>query len=140
MHSSTRRAYDMSCTPCVQCAADDAWNDTAIAALMQRFDVFLNLHKDASAARPVTFRNAILLSEGKLVFSERAYVKDEAEYDGMMVFSDEIVSDYHRLVDNVDVAMQFLRLSSAKFPARFAPTELFRRAGIYKDWGLAELT
>ena len=97
---------------------------------MQHFDVFLNLHKDAYAARPVTFRNAVLLSEGKLIVSERAYAKDETEYDGMILFSDDIVSDYHRLVDDVDVATQFLRRASEKFPARFAPVELFRRAGI----------
>ena len=107
---------------------------------MQHFDVFLNLHKDAYAARPVTFRNAVLLSEGKLIVSERAYAKDETEYDGMILFSDDIVSDYHRLVDDVDVATQFLRRASEKFPARFAPVELFRRAGIYEDWGLIEHT
>ena len=54
---------------------------------MQHFDVFLNLHKDAYAARPVTFRNAVLLSEGKLIVSERAYAKDETEYDGMILCS-----------------------------------------------------
>ena len=126
--------------PPVQCLADNAWNNTAFAALMQRFDVFLNLHKDAKAARPVTFRNAVLLGEGKLVVSERAYAKDETEYNGMIVFSDDIVSDYHRLVDDVDVGTQFLRRSSARFPARFAPVELFRRAGIYRDWGFTEQT
>ena len=144
-HTSEQGEHQRICpryelTRPVPCPADNAWNNTAIAALMQHFDVFLNLHKDAYAARPVTFRNAVLLSEGKLIVSERAYAKDETEYDGMILFSDDIVSDYHRLVDDVDVATQFLRRASEKFPARFAPVELFRRAGIYKDWGLIEHT
>ena len=144
-HTSEQGEHQRICPGCelmspVLCLADNAWNNTAIAALMQRFDIFLNLHKDVYAARPVTFRNAVLLTEGKLIVSERAYAKDETEYEGMILFSDDIVSDYHRLVDDVDVATQFLRRSSEKFPARFAPVELFRRAGIYSDWGLIEHT
>ena len=126
-------------------AADEAWNDTALAALLQRYDVFVNLHKDrrtrsGRAAALESFRNSLLLSARKLVISERAHARDESEYDGMVVFSDDIASDYYRLVDDMhagSVARMLIR-SSAKFRERFAPVELFRRAGIYHAWGLKE--
>jgi hypothetical protein len=119
--------------------ADEAWNDTAFAMLLQTHDIFVNLHKDKTAAKPVTFRNALLLSENKLVISERAHARDEAEYDGMVIFSNDIIHDYHRLADDARVATRTMQLSSTRFRARFAPAELFRRAGVYQDWALREL-
>jgi hypothetical protein len=116
--------------------ADDVWNESAFDALMGTSEVFLNLHKLCRKRHPVTFRNAVLLNAQKLIVSERAHCRDEAEYEGMIHFADfdALPALYERLVASDWRSAQ--RLAHERFATRFAPEALFRRAAIYRDWGL----
>ena len=54
-------------------------------------DIFVNLHKGCGQAHnPITWRNAKLLNSQKMIISERAHPKDETEYDGMMLWAENM--------------------------------------------------
>ena len=103
---------------------------------MGSHEVFLNLHKFCGERHPVTFRNAVLLNEGKLLLSERAHCQDELEYDGMISFHDvgSLPSAYEAILASDWRTTQ--AAARRRFASRFAPPALFRRAAIYRDWNL----
>ena len=110
------------------------WNESALAAVLGRYDIYLNVHKNCASGGPVTFRNALLLSAGKLILSDRAHPRDEAEFAGMVQFVPlaDIGAAYRRLRTH-DVRAERQR-AHALFQERFQPRDIFQRAGIYRDW------
>jgi len=122
-----------------------AFDDASFQRLLRQHAVWLNLHKGCGDAHnPVTFRVAKALLLGRLVLSERAHAKDEAEYAGLGIsFHDNVsgiaaaydraVRDYNRAgVPTLAAAEQRI----AAFRQRFDPRRIFERANIYADWGL----
>ena len=113
------------------------WTDAGLAALLRQYDCFLNVHKNCERGHaPVTFRHALLLSAGKLLLSERAYPRDEAEYEGMVTFvdRDHIPREYRRLLARRAAWRADAARAYARFRRGFSPARLFARAGIFREW------
>ena len=113
------------------------WNDSALMRVFERYDLYLNLHKRCAPGGPVTFRHALLLSAGKLVLSDRAHPRDEAEYAGMVRFVPQarLAEEYRAMVLGSDYRAE-QRRAHERFRTRFQPEAIFHRAGVYRDWGL----
>ena len=115
----------------------EVWNESAFDGLMRSHDVYLNLHKECASGGPITFRVPLLLGRGKLILSARAYAADEAEYDGMVFFleQDRLAPTYAALVRSANI--DALRWEAhRRFAERFAPREIFRRAAVFREWGV----
>ena len=106
---------------------------------MDRYDLFVNLHKGCGRRMPVTFRNAVLLNAAKLIVSDRCHPRDEGMYAGLMHFTDlpDIPQHYRALLE-LNRTEHKLRVYTA-FSKRFAPLLLFEEAGILRDWDLQRL-
>lgn len=115
----------------------DVWNASAFAELASSAQLFLNLHKHCGSRHPVTFRNSVLLNAHKSILSERAHCRDEREYRGMITFSSirDLPATYQNLLRSDWRATQ--RAAYRSFAQRFAPSALFQRAGVYRDWAIA---
>ncbi len=112
------------------------WNESAFGEMLSKHDLFVNLHKGCRTGDPVTFRVPVLLNEGKLILSDRAYSHDEDEFKGMVLFAGVgRLADAYRALRATDTA-PLQRHAARLFAARFAPRETFRRAGLYEEWGL----
>ena len=105
--------------------------------------MWLNLHKGCGDTHnPVTFRVAKALLAGRLILSERAHAKDEAEHAGLGIsFHDNmsaIAAAYERLVRDYNragvTALTAAEQRVATFRQRFDPRRIFERANIYADW------
>ena len=123
-----------------------AFDDASFRALLGAHAVWLNLHKGCGDAHnPVTFRVAKALLAGRLILSERAHEKDEAEFEGLGIsFHDNmsaIAAAYKLAVREYDApgspALAAVEQRVRAFRARFAPARIFQRAQIYKEWGLS---
>tara|TARA_B110001452_G_scaffold218494_1_gene190263 strand:+ start:1605 stop:2765 length:1161 start_codon:yes stop_codon:yes gene_type:complete len=115
-----------------------AWDEGALARVLSRHDLFLNLHKGCESGHaPVTFRAARVLSAGRLLLSERAHPRDEAAYDGLITFAPlaELPAAYRALRATSD-RRRLARGVFRNFTRRFAPRALFEAAGVYRDWRL----
>lgn len=86
----------------------------------------------------VTFRVAKLLNAEKLVLSERCHPRDEAEYEGMVLFLDNAshIIERHRHVSQSGEWLALAQRASARFREHFRPSAVFRRAGIYQQFAL----
>ena len=119
------------------------WDEpTWRSRVLSHYTFFVNLHKECGDAHnPITFRVPKLLNAEKVVISERCHPKDEAEFDGAVIFADNlsaIVDAHRRLVRAGDAATQaHARDAATRFRRRFQPRAIFRRAGIYKAFGLS---
>ena len=113
------------------------WNDSALNAVMAKYDLFVNLHKHCASFGPITFRNSLLLSAGKVIVSDRAHPLDEAEYRGMMRFVplEQISQVYRELVARRSYREE-QREVHMQFQARFHPVKLMWRANVFQDWNL----
>ena len=80
-----------------------------------------------------------LLHAGRVILSERAHAKDEAEFAGAVAFLDNmsaIADAYTRLARSEGLWRKRARQATHVFRARFTPTAIFERAGIYRDLAL----
>lgn len=89
-------------------------------------------------ARQVTFRVAKLLNAEKLVISERCHPRDEAEYEGMVLFRDNAshIIQAHQHASQSGNWLALARRASARFREKFQPSAIFLRAGIYQQFAL----
>lgn len=114
------------------------WDDRGFVRVLDRFDLFVNLHKGCGDAHnPVTFRVPKLLNARKLVLSERCHPRDEAEFDQMVLFLDNMTAIgqvYQQLARRG--WQERARAAAARFRRHFQPVDIFRRAGIYEALGL----
>ena len=125
---------------------DNVWTEDEYARLLKRHDVFLNVHKGCGDPHnPVTFRVSKILNAGGLIISERAFPKDEREYEGLVTFVNVTIDNMTHNFNMTAVTNEFWRtaaMSAAEraalaerrqqaFAKRFAPERLFERAGIY---------
>ena len=115
----------------------DVFNDASfVSKVLNNYNVFVNIHKVCGDPHsPVTFRAAKILNAGKLLISERAHPHDEKQYDGVILFVDNITAAYRRIVADGDWQAR-AAVGVAAFRRRFQPVDLFERAGIYADFGL----
>ena len=140
---------------------DNVWDEVMYTELMNRHDIFLNIHKGCGDwHNPVTFRVANILNAGGLIISERAHAEDEHMFKNLVTFVP--ISKYmdpsvhsgltlgipasERERNFSAIAEEYwrtTRLSSREraaaatrrqrlFQARFSPTRIFQRAGIYE--------
>ena len=116
------------------------WNDTGLERTLREHNLFLNIHKHCASGGPVTFRQSLFISHGKLILSDRAHPKDEAEYRGMMIFVElsQLESTYRRLVKNGYRTEQ--RLAHKRFRLRFQPDQIMRRANVYRDFSIPDVS
>ena len=102
-------------------------------------DIFVNLHKGCGQAHnPFTWRNAKLLNSQKMIISERAHPKDETEYDGMMLWAENmshVVALYRHYAGGA--WRDFAQKAAARFRRKFDAVDIFERAGIYRRLGLS---
>jgi hypothetical protein len=114
-----------------------AWDVDAYERVLDTHNIYLNLHKRGCSdggINPITWRNAKLLNAHALIISQRAYPKDEEEFEGLIDFValKEIPERYRQLA-NMDtpvrqkIADERARLFSERFQAR----HIFERAGVY---------
>jgi hypothetical protein len=125
------------------CHTSFAWDEESFAArVLKRSDIFVNLHKTCgNAHNPVTWRNPILLNHGKLVLSERAHAEDEAEFNGMIMFFDNIsaiASAYLRLLEQSGTWRRLAQAAHEKYRQHFQPWAILKRAGVYEQFGLLD--
>jgi len=112
-----------------------AWNDDAYQTVLDRSNIYLNIHKlCGNSAQPITWRNAKLLNAHALIISEHSYPKDEEQFAGLIDFTDleKIPDKYGELAAMSQTERQNLADSRAEmFSKRFAPEVIFQKAGIY---------
>ena len=77
-----------------------------------------------------------MMSVGCSVLSERAYHRDEAEYEGIVHFADNVSSAFLQLADRYTARTEAAAAAASRFRERFAPGQVFRRAGLYSRFGL----
>jgi hypothetical protein len=114
----------------------NAWDDHAYERVLNTHNIYVNLHKECGSGShwPVTWRNAKLLNSHALIISERAYSKDEQEFEGLVDFVDthQIPERYRQLANMNATARQQIADSRAQaFSNKFDPGRIFERAGIY---------
>lgn len=116
----------------------NAFDESSFKGVMSQYLFFLNLHKTCGLenVQADAVRISKLLAYGGLVVSERSYARDEFEYENTTSFVSiaRIGEELARLrsLSAADLArLQAQRVST--FRQRFAPSEIFRRAGIYTD-------
>jgi hypothetical protein len=110
-----------------------AFTDDSFGAVVKNFDIFVNLHKECGVRHnPVTWRSPKLLNSRKMVISERAHPLDELEYDGMLLWADNM-SDVARLYRQFAAGgwRKFAERAHERFKRRFDAAAIFERAGIY---------
>ena len=111
---------------------EERWHSTVLS----RSNIFLNLHKDCSEPHnPITFRVPKLVDSGRLVLSERAHLADEREWEGIVLFYDNVSSLAEGYLDLIATGawVEKAKAANAAFKRRFSPARIFRRAGIVED-------
>lgn len=119
-----------------------AWDDDAYERVLDTHNIFLNLHKGCNTNpslphhlwEPVTWRNAKLLNSHALIISQRAYAKDEQEFEGLIDFIDihKIPDRWLQLINMDPSTRQQIADERARvFSQKFEPRRIFERAGIY---------
>jgi len=80
------------------------------------------------------------LNAEKLVISERCHPRDEAEYEGMVLFLDNAshIIESHRQISQSGEWLALARRASTRFRWHFQPSAIFRRAGIYQRFALKQ--
>lgn len=111
--------------------------------LSQRATVCVNLHKKCGARAALeAVRVAQVMSFGDcLVLSERAHALDESSYEGIVRFADnvsDIAAAFARLVEDGGRWRSEAAAAAHRFRRTFAPTAIFRRAGVYRAFGLED--
>ena len=118
----------------------DLWDAEEYRQLLRTHDIWLNIHKlCGDAHNPVTFRVQRVLSAGGLLISERAYWKDEREFDGLVDFvglrgdnSTALVAEYRRVATlSATERAEIAATRQRRFHERFSPKRIFERTGLY---------
>ena len=113
-----------------------AWSDQRLAAVLQSYGVYVNVHKACNDVRnPVSPRVSMLLSARALVISEHCHDLDERQFEGMVSFVpfEDVSREFARLRAMSRAEREALAaMRAARFARRFAPHRVYEEAGVHE--------